>query len=145
MENKDNDALREIGKPWNAARLQNFILIIISLLFIVALGVKLVLNISRIEFIADPPSMFPDGQSTTTIKALPYNTVGFRVPFKSIRVFYEIEEGGEKVEILSRDRNSITLRAKHETGDVVLKARLVGDVIPYEIVIPILPQFAGID
>jgi hypothetical protein len=142
MENREDTKYRDIGKPWNAPKLQNFILITISALFLIALGVKLLFNISRIDFVADPPSMFPDGQSTTTVKAVPYNTVGFQIPFKSVRVFYEIESGREIVEVLFRDKNSITLRAKHETGDVVLRARLAGDIIPYEIVIPILPQFA---
>jgi hypothetical protein len=138
----DDNKYRDIGKPWNAERIQNFILIGISALFLVALGVKLLLNISRIDFVADPPSMFPDGQSTTTIKAIPYNAVGIKIPFKSVRVFYEIEDGGDKVEVVSRDQNSITLRAKRETGEVVLRARLVGDAIPYEIIVQILPQFA---
>jgi len=133
---------REIGKPWNAARIQNFILIGISLLFIIALGVKLLLNISRVDFIADPPSLFPDGRSTATVKAIPYNAVGFRVPFKSIRVFYEIETGWEKVDIISRDANSITLRAKYEPGEIVLRARVGGDAIPYEIIVPIVSQLA---
>lgn len=139
----DNNKYRDIGKPWNAAKIQNFILIGISVLFIVALGVKLLLNVSSIDFVAEPPSMFPDGQSTTTVQAVPYNAVGLRVPFKSVRVFYEIEDGDDIVDILGRDKNSITLRAKHQTGDVVLRARLAGDAIPYEIVVPILPQFAS--
>lgn len=138
----DDEKYRDIGKPWNATRIQNFILIGISLLFIVALGVKLLLNISRIDFVAHPPSMFPDGHSTTTVKAVPYNAVGFPVTFKSVRVFYEIKDGSDKVVVISRDKNSITLRAKHETGDVVLRAHLAGDSIPYEIIVPILPQFA---
>ncbi len=138
----EENKYRDIGKPWNATRIQNFILISISLLFIVALGVKLLLNISHIEFVANPPSMFPDGRSTTTVNAIPYNTVGLPMKFKSIRVFYEIKEGSGKVEIISRDKNSITLRAKRETGEVVIRAHLAGDTIPYEIIVPILPQFA---
>lgn len=138
----EDQRYRDIGKPWDAEKIQRFILIGISVLFLAALGVKLLLNISRIDFVADPPSMFPDGQSTTTVKAIPYNAVGIKIPFKSVQVFFEIEEGGDKVEVVSRDRNSITLRAKRETGDVVIRARLVGDAIPYEIVVPILPQFA---
>lgn len=133
---------RQIGKPWNPGKIQNFILIGISLLFIVALGVKLLLNISRVEFIAEPPSLFPDGRSTSTIRAVPYNAVGFKVHFKSIRVFYEIEMGQEKVDIISRGSKSITLRAKYEPGEVILRARVGGDAIPYEIIVPILPQFA---
>jgi hypothetical protein len=142
MEELKQGKYHDIGKPWNAERIQNFILIGISLLFIVALGIKLFVNISRVDFIADPPSLFPDGRSTVTIKAIPYNAVGFRVPFKSVRVFYEIEIGREKVDIISRDINSITLRAKHATGDIILRARIGGDTIPYEIVVPIMPQFA---
>ncbi len=138
----DDEKYRDIGKPWNATKIQNLILIGISLLFIVALGVKLLLNISRIDFVANPPSMFPDGQSTTTVKAIPYNTVGLPMKFRSIRVFYEITDGSDKVVVVSRDKNSITLRAKRETGDVVVRAHLAGDTIPYEIIVPILPQFA---
>jgi len=59
-----------------------------------------------------------------------------------VQVFFDLEEGGDKVEVVSRDKNSITLRAKRETGDVVVRARLTGDPIPYEIIVPILPQFA---
>jgi hypothetical protein len=142
MAQVDENKYREIGKPWDASKLQSFILIGISALFLVALAVKLLMNISHIDFVADPPSMFPDGRSTTTVKAVPYNAVGLQIPFKSIRVFYEIEQGSDKVDVLSRDKNSITLRAKHETGDIILRARLAGNVIPYEIVVPILPQFA---
>jgi hypothetical protein len=143
MEMHKEEAHREIGKPWNATKLQNIILVGISALFIVALAVKLLLNISRIDFVAEPPSMFPDGLSTTTVKAVPHNALGLAIPFKPVQVFYEIEEGGEKVEIVGRDRRSITLRAKRESGNVVLHARLAGDAIPYEIVIQILPQYAS--
>jgi hypothetical protein len=143
MAHVDENKYREIGKPWDASKLQSFILIGISALFLVALAVKLLMNISHIDFVAEPPSMFPDGRSTTTVKAVPYNAVGLQIPFKSIRVFYEIEQGSDKVDVLSRDKNSITLRAKHETGNVILRARLAGNVIPYEIVVPILPQFAS--
>jgi hypothetical protein len=143
MAQVDENKYRDIGKPWDASKLQSFILIGISALFLVALAVRLLMNISHIDFVAEPPSMFPDGRSTTTIKAVPYNAVGLQIPFKSIRVFYEIEQGSEKVDVLSRDKNSITLRAKHETGNVILRARLAGNVIPYEIVVPILPQFAS--
>jgi len=142
MNQIDESKYRDIGKPWDAARIQNFILIGISILFLVALGVKLFLNISRVDFVVNPPSLFPDGESEATVKAVPYNAVGLQIPFKSVQVFYEIETGSDKVEIIRRDKNSITLRAKQTTGDVILRARLTGDPIPYEIVVPILPQFA---
>jgi hypothetical protein len=142
MEQRSDEAYRDIGKPLNASKIQTIILWSISALFILALGMKLFFNISRIDFIADPPSMFPDGRSTTTVRAVPYNVLGLRAPFKSIRVFYTIEAGNEKVEIISRTHDTITLQAKHETGDVIIRARLSGDMIPYEIVVPILPQFA---
>jgi hypothetical protein len=142
MEQRGDEAYRDIGKPLNASKIQTIILWSISALFILALGMKLFFNISRIDFIANPPSMFPDGRSTTTVRAIPYNVLGLRTPFKSIRVFYAIEAGNEKVEIISRTHDTITLQSKHETGDVIIRARLSGDVIPYEIVIPILPQFA---
>ncbi len=142
MNQVEDSKYRDIGKPWNASRIQNFILIGISILFLVALGAKLFLNISRVDFVANPPSLFPDGESKTTVKAVPYNAVGIQIPFKSVQVFYEIEAGSDMVEIVGRDKNSITLRAKQSTGDVILRARLTGDPIPYEIVVPILPQFA---
>ncbi len=129
-------------KPRNTARFQNFILISVSVLFLLALGVKLLLNVSRIEIKADPPMMMPDGRSTTMIEAVPYNTLGLRIPRRKLQVFYVIRMGGEKVDVVSRSSNSITLRAKRETGDVIIEARLPGAVIPYEIVVPILPLYA---
>jgi hypothetical protein len=142
MEEHGYNEDRELGKSWNAAGFQNIILLTISALFLLALGAKLFLNVSRIDFVTTPRTMFPDGGSTVTVKALPYNMLGFRIPFKSIQVYYIIRMGEEKVDIISRSRSTITLRAKKEVGQVVIEAKPVGGGIPYEIIILIVPQIA---
>jgi hypothetical protein len=142
MEEREIIRDRNQGSAWNAARFQNIILLLISALFLLALTVKLVLNVSRIDFETTPHSMFPDGRSTATVQAKPYNVLGFQIPFKTIQVYYVIKMGGEKVDVVSRSKSSITLRAKREIGEVIIEARPSGSGIPYEIIIPIVPQFA---
>jgi hypothetical protein len=142
MEEREMIKDRSLGRAWNAAKFQNIILLLISGLFLLALTVKLVLNVSRIDFVTTPHSMFPDGRSTATVQAKPYNVLGFQIPFKTVQVYYLVKMGGEKVDIVSRSKSSITLRAKREIGEVILEARPSGAAIPYEIIIPIVPQFA---
>jgi len=110
------------------------------------LAYRFVLNVKYVDVQVIPPYIFPDGASSVLVKAIPYNSLGFRTPFVTPKVQFEIDEGKEKVEVIYiDDSTAIRLRAKFETGEVVIFVRTSTSILPIRVVIPIVAPLADTD
>lgn len=123
--------------------MKNQNLISIGFLFLVILFIagKEFLTITNIEVVKKPEVLFPDGNSTIIINVQGMNRFGYKVPFKEVKSQFRIVEGAEKVKIVNINQSSIKLRAKYETGTVVILIQNNYTIIPIEITIYITGNF----
>lgn len=119
---------------------------VLLLVLLALLAHRFVFNVKYVDVQVTPPYIFPDGISSVLIKAVPYNSLGFRTPLVTPKVHFEIDEGKEKVEVIYlEDPTSIRLRAKFEPGEVVVFVRTSVSIIPVRVVIQIVTPLADTD
>jgi hypothetical protein len=107
---------------------------------------RFVFDIKDVDVEVDPPCIYPDGSSTAFLKVVPRNSLGFQTPFVRLGIKFEVDEGREKVDVTySPDSSSIRLKAKYETGDVVVFIRTSRSIIPLRVVVPIVMPLTDSD
>ncbi|MDI6778954.1 MAG: hypothetical protein QME25_01980 [Bacteroidota bacterium] len=113
------------------------------ILFILAvLTTKLVMTIETISVNSNPATLYPDGTSTVTVNVVGLNRFGFAVPFKKPEVKYIVSEGKEKVTVVASRSSQLILKARFETGIVVIIIKNKYTVLPIKIEIPIVTPLA---
>jgi hypothetical protein len=86
--------------------------------------------------------LYPDGTSTITINVLPMNRFGVRVPFRNVIMRFDIIEGEDKIQVINKELSRLTLRARYETGDVIIRIENQYTVLPIRIEIHIIKPTA---
>ncbi len=119
--------------------------IIIS--FIIILGLlsyHYLINIYEVTYSIIPKNLFADYKSTVTIETIPLNSLGFRAPFRHSRTNFRIIQGRQLVDIIREDplKGICVLRAKGQTGKVVVSVKSVNSLLPSELIIFIYPDYA---
>ncbi len=114
------------------------ILIVIGFLFY-----NYIFNIYEVNYDVSTKEIFADNQSVVKINVFPVNGLGFKVPFRKSNVKFYITEGKELIDIIKLDENSgeIILKAKNQTGKVVIKFKSKYSLFPSIVEINILPNF----
>ncbi|MHB1686886.1 MAG: hypothetical protein ACYCVH_05900 [Ignavibacteriaceae bacterium] len=114
-------------------------IIILSLLFY-----YYILNIYEVAYSVNPKNLFADYKSTVIIKTIPINALGFEAPFRHSRTNFKIIEGKELVNVYQDDERHgiLILKAKDQTGKVVVSVKSVNSLLPSEIIIFIYPNYA---
>ena len=119
--------------------------IIIS--FIIILGLlsyHYLINIYEVTYSIIPRNLFADYKSTVTIGTIPLNSLGLRAPFRHSRTNFQIIQGRQLVDIIRVDplKGICVLRAKGQTGKVVVSVKSVNSFLPSELIIFIYPDYA---
>jgi uncharacterized protein YfaT (DUF1175 family) len=123
--------------------------LLIAFCLVILLGFaayRFVFQVETLDVQVIPSNLVPDGNSTVTVVVIPNNALGFRTPFVSPNVTFEIEEGKEKVEAIPlSDSLSLRLRAKFQSGEVVILVRTASSLLPIRVVVPIMSQITDTD
>ena len=121
------------------------IITVITLVILLLVVYQYVISIYEVSYSVNPPHLFADSRSTTTVAAVPLNSFGKEAPFRSVSVKFEIKEGEELIDIVSQDESEgfIILRAKDRDGLVVIIARSEKALLPSLIEINVLPVLAS--
>jgi hypothetical protein len=116
--------------------------IIVIGLMILAFAVVQYLTIRSIDIQKSQNYLYPDGTSTTIITIVPLNRWGHKVLFRKPEVEFILNEGVEKIIVINKESDSITIRSKFETGNVTIFIKNKYTLVPICIVIPIIKPTA---
>ncbi len=111
---------------------------LVILLILAVVLTKLVMKIESISVKSNPETLYPDGTSIVTIDVVGLNRFGFEVPFKKPRVEFILIENKEKVTIVSSNPSQLILKARYETGRIVIIIKNNYTILPIKIEIPIV-------
>jgi hypothetical protein len=117
------------------------IYILISLIIIFGfLAYQYLFKIYESAVIVEPKNLFADEQSTVTISVIPLNAFGWKALFRDAPAEFEITEGESLVEItgINKEKGTLTLRGKSETGKVVVKIKTRYSLLPMLVEIPVI-------
>jgi len=126
-------------------RLNIYIIAAILLFIVVFLSFQYIFSIYEVIYSVNPRELFADNKSTVTISAVPLNSFGHKAPFRSVSTVFNIAEGSELADIVSKDEKngSLTLRAKEKPGIIVIHAKAEKSLLPSSIEIPVQLNIAA--
>lgn len=88
----------------------------------------------------EPPYLKAGTLSELTIKVYPINTLGFRNPIGHSEVRFEVEEGGNLIELLHTTPEAVTVKSKGIEGEAIVGIyTLRSGVMVSKVIIKILP------
>lgn len=123
---------------------KEIIFIVIILLMVIAFLVyNYVFNIYEVNYEVSTKEIFADNQFVVKINVFPVNGLGFKAPLRKLDVKFYITEGKELIDIVKLDEEygQIILKAKNQTGKVVIKFKSKYSLFPSVVEINILPNF----
>lgn len=90
----------------------------------------------------EPEHLFADNQSTLKITVIPLNGFGWKALFRNSPAEFEIVEGKALVEVVLEDNESgeIILKAKSETGKIVVRIKSKHSLLPMMVEVFIQPN-----
>ncbi len=120
---------------------------ILSIIILIAIfsGYYYIFNIFETVIQVNPPNLFADNHSTTSIEVIPINALGWKAPFRNVSADFTIIEGQELIEIIfeKKKEGKIKLRAKNITGKVTINVKPEYSLLPSLIEINIYPNLAS--
>ncbi len=116
------------------------IVIVFLALVLILLVYRVFFIVNKLEVNKEPEYLFPDGNSTITIYVKPYNKLGMEIPFKKVNVIFEIIEGRELIEIVSKSPDKLILRSNYKIGVVIIHIKNSYTFLPIEINVEIIGQ-----
>lgn len=99
-------------------------------------------NIYDVKVSVSNYDLFADNQSTTEIYVYPVNYFGNKVPFREISSYFEITEGQNLIEIISKKDNKIVIKAKNNAGMVKIIINNKYNLFPIVVDLVIKANFA---
>ena len=77
-----------------------------------------VFNIYEVVYSVNPKELFADNESEIVLEAVPVNSLGMRVPFRSVSASFQLIEGRDLVDVVLTDnkKGKLILKAKKKTG-----------------------------
>ena len=117
-----------------------YISIFIAILIIGFFVYQYLIKIYEATLKVEPQNLFADNQSIVTISVIPVNSFGWKALFRSSPAEFEITEGSKLVEVkfLDKENGKLILKAKSETGKVVVRIKSKYSLLPMEVEIIIL-------
>jgi hypothetical protein len=118
------------------------IYLVIFLLAVLLLGYFFLYNIYGSEVRKNPENLFADTESRLTIEVIPINALGSKAIFRTSFAKFEIIEGKNLVEIISKDESKgiLKIRSLGEAGIVGIKIKSQHSLFPEYIEIQIQPR-----
>ncbi|MFA8342246.1 MAG: hypothetical protein ACEPO8_04665 [Rhodothermaceae bacterium] len=119
-----------------------YLIISIVVFTLLLLCWQYILAVYEVKFQVSETQLFADNESETTIIAVPINAMGFKAPFRKTEISYKFETGSDLVETENNSEEGIIkLKAKNETGTVVLFIKSDYSLMPTKIEIIINSNF----
>lgn len=115
-------------------------LILVLLFLIVLLFVwQYCIVIYEVTYSVQPSVLYADNQTTATIKTVPLNSFGNKAWFRNSAAEFEFIEGEELIEVieLNNSEGLLVIKAKLDTGNVVLRIKSEHSLFPSMIEIPV--------
>ena len=104
-------------------KIEYFILVTLFIFILVYIIHQYIYSIYEVKVVAKPDTIPPDNKSKTIISVIPINSLGKKVPFRSVPVNFNIIEGENL--ILTEYKNSkkgiVVLRVKNKPGLVKIE------------------------
>lgn len=98
-------------------------------------------RVHTVDILTTPKTLPPDGRSEAQVQVHFTNVFGLEAwTTKSVR--FEIAEGHESGTIVSTTAQSARIRSAFLPGRIVLHIAIQGNPLPYEITIPVRPNYA---
>jgi len=103
-----------------------------------------IFSIYEVDFSVKPKELYSDNISTVTIAVVPLNAFGWEAPFRNSPADFEITEGVELVDVVSKDEENgiLILKAKNQPGKVTVLIKSKNALLPSAVEIPIRPNIA---
>lgn len=103
-----------------------------------------VFSIYETRFDVTNQTLYADAGSTVTITATPINAWGFKAPLRKAHTRFVIEEGADKVDVVTKDEENgvLTLKSRLLSGKVVVRAIPAKALFPTKIELEIYPNTA---
>jgi len=120
-------------------RMVVYFLILIFILLSTLFFYNYVYSIYEIKYEISNQIIFCNSNSTTRIKALGINALGYKITFRTISADYEIIEGQDLVEIVYKNlsKGELKIKALHKSGTVTIRATSQYSLLPAIIEIPV--------
>jgi hypothetical protein len=112
-------------------------------LFVSFLFYKYFINIYETIVKVEPEKLFADSQSSIVVSVIPLNALGWKALFRYSTAEFEIIEGNSLAEIQFTDsvHGKLILKAKSETGKIVVRIKSEYSFFPMIVEIPVYPNF----
>lgn len=116
------------------------ITVLLIILFIFLFMALYVVNIYGDLIEKEPENLFADPASTITIRVVPINAFGWKIPLRKSKAEFLFIEGSNLVDIVEENKNEgyIILRSLAVPGRIELKVKSEFTLVPTLVVIEIL-------
>lgn len=123
---------------------EKLIYLIVTVIFVIGVFIfwQYILNVYEVKFEISPQKLYADNESEVIIKAVPVNSLGLKIPFRTAEITYSIEYGKNLIEIEEMLQNGILkLKAKNQKGIVTLIVESNYSLMPTKIEIIVDSNF----
>jgi hypothetical protein len=94
--------------------------VILAVILVLLVAERVLFNTSKVNVDIEPPYLRASTSSALNIKVYPVNMLGFKNLFGRLDVRFEIEEGGNLVELSEPSGNSVGVRSRGIEGEAVI-------------------------
>ncbi len=94
--------------------------IILAVILVLLIAERVLFNTSKVNVDIEPPYLRASTSSTLNIKVYPVNMLGFKNLLGRLDVRFEIEEGGNLVELSAPSDNSVGVRSRGIEGEAII-------------------------
>ena len=106
-------------------------LIFFSALLLGIVCYKVVFVPTSLKMNSSPETIYAGGASPVVVRAVMTNRLGMRVPFERLTGKFVVDEGGDKINIVSTEGDEIVFRTKGAAGRLILL--FYSKVIPFPV------------
>ncbi len=103
-----------------------------------------IFSVYEVEYKISSRILYLYSDSKIEIEAVPVNSLGFRAPFRNSHTKFSVIEGKDLIEIVENnyEKGKLIIKAKNESGTVVIRVKSKFSLLPTEFEIKIIPNLA---
>jgi hypothetical protein len=132
-----------ICKSFMGSSSYKYIFIIVAVILALLLSWNFFLVPQRVDVSVTPAQLTPDGHSTSVVRLVLYNRVGFAIPFRHPMFTIEILQGRELARLeFSRDSTTAVFHAGFQSGTIEMNVHTKVTPFPLFATLHIAPQLA---
>ena len=114
--------------------------VILAVILVLLIAQQVIFTTSKVNVNIEPPYLRASTTSSLTIKVYPVNRFGFKNLLGSTAVRFEIEEGGNLIELAGETAESVKVKSKGVEGEAIVGIySLRSGVMVSKVLIKIMP------